>query len=313
MIIVTGGAGFIGSNLVKGLNDIGRSDVVIVDDMTDATKLVNLRDLSFADYFDIAEFRRLVESDRLGFDITAISHQGACSDTMEHNGRYMLDNNFTYSKLLLHYALDRGLPFVYASSAATYGNSTAFTEEPANEKPLNIYGYSKLLLDQYVRRLLPQTKSTLVGLRYFNIYGPREDHKGRMKSIVRQLIQQVTETGVAKLFAGSDGYGDGEQRRDFVFVGDVVKVNLWLLAGGVHRDVVNVGTGVSRTFNDVANAVIGAIRKGRIEYVPFNEALRGKYQAFTEADVTRLRQLGYAQPFADLADGVAQTVRWYSR
>ncbi len=311
MIVVTGGAGFIGSNIVAGLNEIGRSDVVIVDDMTDAAKLANLRDLDFADYFDLNEFRRLVEADRVGFDVTAFSHQGACSDTMVHDGRYMLDNNFTYSKLLLHYALKRNAPFVYASSAATYGNASAFSETRDNERPLNIYGYSKLLFDRYVRRRLDEVKTTVVGLRYFNVYGPREDHKGRMKSIVRQLMIQIAETGAAKLFEGTDGYAHGEQRRDFVFVGDVVKVNLWLLTSSPRRGVVNVGTGASRTFNDVANAVIGAMGEGRIEYVPFNEALRGKYQAFTEADLTQLRALGYDEPFADLHEGVAKTVGWY--
>jgi ADP-L-glycero-D-manno-heptose 6-epimerase len=314
LIIVTGAAGFIGANVVKALNDAGRVDVIAVDDLTHAAKMVNLRDLQIADYLDITELKSLVENNRFAnTKITAICHQGACSDTTEQNGRYMLENNFAYSRLLLHFAFSKKIPFVYASSAATYGASTTFTETPANEKPLNVYGYSKLLFDQYVRQRVDQIHSTVVGLRYFNVYGPREQHKGRMSSTIYHFHKQIEVTGTAKLFEGADGYGPGEQRRDFVFVGDVVKANLFFLLSEMFRQgVANVGTGKSRTFNDVANVVIAQHEgKGRIEYVPFPADLAGKYQSYTQADLTELRKLGYTEPFTELEDGVAQAIEWY--
>jgi ADP-L-glycero-D-manno-heptose 6-epimerase len=225
----------------------------------------------------------------------------------------MLENNFAYSRLLLHFAFSKKIPFVYASSAATYGASSTFTETPANEKPLNVYGYSKLLFDQYVRQRVDQIHSTVVGLRYFNVYGPREQHKGRMSSTIYHFHKQIEATGTAKLFEGADGYGPGEQRRDFVFVGDVVKANLFFLLSEMFRQgVANVGTGKSRTFNDVANVVIAQHEgKGRIEYVPFPADLAGKYQSYTQADLTELRKLGYTEPFTELEDGVAQAIEWY--
>ncbi len=313
MYIVTGGAGFIGSQLVSALNDKGVTDIVVVDSIgNDDERYRNLCDLRIADYYDRDEFRRVMSSaDPMG-KVTAILHQGACTDTMETDGRFMMDNNFTFSKAVLRYAVDHKIPLVYASSAATYGGGNTFRESHRFERPLNVYGYSKLVFDQYVRRVLPDAESTIVGLRYFNVYGPRETHKGRMASMVYQLYRQLHDCGVARLFEGSDGYGDGEQRRDFVFAGDVVKANLFFCDGPVRKGIVNCGTGRSRSFRDIAQTIISILGKGEIQYVPMPDSIRGKYQSFTEADLSNLRLLGYAEPFASLEDGVRECVRYWS-
>lgn len=305
MIIVTGGAGFIGSNIVKGLNQRGIKDIIVVDELTDGTKFAHLTDVEIADYLDKDHFLRLVEKrDSFGQDIQAIFHQGACSTTTEWNGKYMMENNYEYSKSLLHYCLDRGVNLMYASSAATYGDGLVFKEERQYEKPLNVYGYSKFLFDQYVRRILPQAKSQIAGFRYFNVYGPHEDHKGSMASVAYHLNQQLPKNGMVKLFEGCDGYGNGEQRRDFVYVDDVVSVNLWFMDNPKVSGIFNVGTGKSQSFNDVAKAVIAWHQKGHIEYIPFPEHLKGRYQSFTEADITRLREAGYTKPFKTVEEGV---------
>ncbi|MGE3318948.1 MAG: ADP-glyceromanno-heptose 6-epimerase [Candidatus Berkiella sp.] len=305
MIIVTGGAGFIGSNIVKGLNQRGIKDIIVVDELTDGTKFAHLTDVEIADYLDKDHFLRLVEKrDSFGQDIQAIFHQGACSTTTEWNGKYMMENNYEYSKSLLHYCLDRGVNLMYASSAATYGDGLVFKEERQYEKPLNVYGYSKFLFDQYVRRILPQAKSQIAGFRYFNVYGPHEDHKGSMASVAYHLNQQLPKNGMVKLFEGCDGYGNGEQRRDFVYVDDVVDVNLWFMDNPKISGIFNVGTGKSQSFNDVAKAVVAWHQKGHIEYIPFPEHLKGRYQSFTEADITRLREAGYTQAFKTVEEGV---------
>lgn len=311
MIIVTGGAGFIGSNVVHTLNSRGRDDILVVDDLTDGTKFANIADARLCDYLDRGEFLDRVRSgDSFGERIEAIIHQGACSTTTEWDGRYMMDNNYSYSKHLLHYCLERGIPFLYASSAATYGGGQVFREEPRFEKPLNVYGYSKALFDQYVRRILPQAASQVAGFRYFNVYGPREQHKGSMASVAFHLRNQLLENGVVKLFEGCDGYGDGEQRRDFVYVGDVVDVNLWFLDHPEVSGIFNVGTGRSQTFNDVARAVLTAHEDGELRYIPFPEHLKGRYQSFTEADLTRLREAGFDGAFLSVEEGVARYMDW---
>ncbi|OEU48475.1 MAG: ADP-glyceromanno-heptose 6-epimerase [Desulfuromonadales bacterium C00003096] len=305
MIIVTGGAGFIGSNIVQALNARGRTDILVVDDLTDGTKFANIADAQLADYMDKTEFLQKLEAgDDFGGAIEAVLHQGACSTTTEWDGRYMMENNYRYSKVLLHWCLERSIPFIYASSAATYGGGTVFNEDPQYERPLNVYGYSKVLFDQYVRRIMPTAKSQIAGFRYFNVYGPREQHKGSMASVAFHLNNQLLAEGKVKLFAGCDGYGDGEQRRDFVYVGDVVDVNLWFLDNSKVSGIFNVGTGRSQSFNDVAKGVLKAHDRGELIYVPFPDKLKGRYQSFTEADLSRLRAAGYEGAFLTVEQGV---------
>lgn len=305
MIIVTGGAGFIGSNIVKGLNARGINNIVVVDDLTDGTKFSNLAELQILDYMDKDLFlEKIKNKEDFGEEIKAIFHEGACSTTTEWNGRFMMENNYEYSKILLHYCLDREISFLYASSAATYGAGKIFKETLDFENPLNVYGYSKFLFDQYVRRYLAKSKSQIVGFRYFNVYGPNEQHKGSMASVAFHHHHQLLKEGVVKLFEGCDGYGNGQQRRDFVYVGDVVAVNLWFMDHPEKSGIFNLGTGMSQTFNDVANAVIAWHGKGKIEYIPFPEHLKGRYQSFTQADISKLREAGYDQPFKTVEEGV---------
>jgi ADP-L-glycero-D-manno-heptose 6-epimerase len=308
MQIVTGAAGFVGSNLVRALNERGVREILAVDDLTHGDKFRNLRGCEIADYMDRAAFRDFVRRGAPGLKPAAILHQGACADTTESDGRYMIDNNFTYSKELLHWSLDRRIPFVYASSASVYGLSRRCVETPDHEGPLNVYAYSKLLFDNYVRRLLTQVASTVVGLRYFNVYGPREGHKGRMASMVWQLHQQLTSSGVARLFEGTDGFAAGEQRRDFVYVGDAVQINLFFALGPPCQGIFNVGTGASRSFNDIARILIGLLGRGEIQYIPFPESLKGKYQSYTESDIARLRAAGYDRGLTTLEDGIGRLI-----
>ena len=311
MIVVTGGAGFIGSNLVRELNTRGHDDVVVVDDLSDGRKFSNLVDCKIADYFDKGEFLDRLRAGELG-KIQAVFHQGACAVTTEWNGRYMMETNYRYSVELFEHCFENRVPFIYASSAAVYGASTTFKEDDAAaERPLNVYGYSKLLFDTYVRRRIgkrhgrrSKRRPPVVGLRYFNVYGPGEAHKGAMASVAFHLHGQVASSGEARLFEGSDGYAAGEQRRDFVHVGDVVDVNLWFYERDKISGVFNVGTGASATFNDVANAIIAWHGKGAIRYIPFPEELKARYQSFTEADITALRAAGYSQPFRGVRAGI---------
>jgi ADP-L-glycero-D-manno-heptose 6-epimerase len=312
MIVVTGGAGFIGSNLVRELGRRGYDRVVVVDDLTDGRKFVNLVGANVADYFDKDEFLARLEDGDLG-RLDAIFHQGACAVTTEWNGRLMMATNYRYSVRLLEHCLAEGVPLVYASSAAVYGASTVFRENDRSaERPLNVYGYSKLLFDDHVRRRLVERHrrrarrrgAPVVGLRYFNVYGPGEAHKDAMASVAFHLHGQVAATGSAKLFEGSGGYGPGEQRRDFVHVGDVVDVNLWFLEHRRVSGVFNVGTGSSATFNEVARAVIAWHDRGAIRYIPFPDDLRSRYQSFTEADLTALRAAGYQRSFRDVRTGI---------
>jgi len=306
VFIVTGGAGFIGSQLVQELNRRGHTDILVVDNLERSEKFRNLSDLVIQDYLDKRVFRARLEA---GFDlkVEAIFHNGACSDTMGGDGRYMLENNFGDSKAVLQYALARGIPMVYASSAAVYGQGP-FQPVPSSERPLNVYGYSKLLFDQHVRHLMADVRSPLVGLRYFNVYGPREGHKGRMMSVLHQLLRQLRETGACSLFTGTDGYGDGEQKRDFVFVGDIVDLNLDFALGPMRKGIFNAGTGQARSFNAIARTLIGLLGQGRIDYIPFPDSLRSKYQSFTEADLGTLRAAGYAREFTTLEEGIRRTL-----
>ncbi len=311
MIVVTGGAGFIGSNLVKALNAIGRDDVIVVDDLTDGTKFRNIADCEIADYIDKDDFLgAVIAGGGLPERIDAILHQGACSDTTEWDGRYMMGINYEYSKALLHYCLDRKIPYLYASSASVYGAGPVFSESRAHERPLNMYGYSKFQFDQYVRRLLPKARTQIAGFRYFNVYGPREQHKGKMASVAFHLNNQLRETGKVRLFSGCDGYADGEQRRDFIHVDDVVAVNLWFLRHPDKSGIFNLGTGRSQSFNDVARAVLAWHGQGELEYIPFPDHLKGRYQSYTEADMSALRAAGYDAPFMTVEQGVAAYLQW---
>lgn len=305
MYIVTGGAGFIGSNVVQALTERGCDDVVVVDDLTDGHKFVNISDLNIADYLDKDDFiDRLSADKKFAKEITAILHLGACSETTEWDGRFMMQNNYSYSQKLLHSCLENKKQFIYASSAAVYGGAKEFVEDPLFENPLNVYGYSKIQFDRYVRRVAENAGSQVVGLRYFNVYGPREQHKGSMASVAFHFNNQIREDGVANLFSGTDGYKDGEQVRDFVYIDDISKVNLWFLDNPAVSGIFNAGTGRAQSFNDVANAVIQWHGKGKIRYVPFPDHLRGAYQSFTQADLTQLRQSGCDVEFRPVEEGV---------
>ena len=310
IIIVTGGAGFIGSNIVKGLNARGINDIIVVDDLQDGTKFKNIVDCEILDYADYRDFIVDVNNGKMRKDIKAIFHEGACSSTTEWDGRYMMDNNYQYTKSLFHYCLDNQVQYLYASSAAVYGGGTVFKEQRDHEEPLNVYGFSKFQFDQYVRRYLGKTKSQVVGFRYFNVYGPREQHKGTMASVAFHHNGQLLKEGTVRLFEGCDGYGNGEQRRDFVYVGDTVAVNLWFLDNPQHSGIFNLGTGRSQSFNDVANAVINYHGRGKIEYIPFPDHLKGRYQSFTQADISALRAVGYNQPFKSVEQGVQEYMAW---
>ena len=319
--IVTGAAGFIGANLVKALNDRGVTDIIAVDNLTRADKFPNLVDCEIADYFDKGEFLARLAGGAWNGAVEAVLHQGACSDTMESDGRYMIDNNYRYSCTLLDHCQAQGIPLLYASSAAVYGGGRVFREERAFERPLNVYGYSKFLFDQQVRRVLPRSRAQVAGFRYFNVYGPRETHKGRMASVALHNFHEFRANGFVRLFGAHDGYGAGEQSRDFVSVEDVVKVNLFFLDNPGKSGIFNLGTGRSQPFNDVACAAVNACRRAAgeprltltelrakrlIEYIEFPEALKGKYQSFTQADIGRLRAAGYEAPFLSVEEGVAR-------
>ena len=323
-IVVTGAAGMIGSNLVHRLNALGCDDLIAVDDLTDGTKYRNLLGARLADYFDRGEFYPRFARGEFG-RIDAVFHQGACSDTLEHNGRYMLETNYRCSKDLLEACQAQGTRLLYASSAATYGDSGVYRESPECERPLNVYGYSKLLFDNVVRRMLPTARHQVVGFRYFNVYGPREQHKGRMASVACHHFAELRERGTVRLFGEYGGYGPGEHRRDFVYVEDVVAVNLWFLNHPERSGIFNVGSGRAQLFNDVAHATLNAMRaargeppltlpeqieRGLIEYIPFPEALVGKYQCHTEADLTALRATGCDVVFADVETGVRRYGEW---
>jgi ADP-L-glycero-D-manno-heptose 6-epimerase len=305
VFVVTGGAGFIGSNLVRALAERGHDNIVVVDDLEDGHKFVNISDLPVADYLDKDDFlKRLTEDRRFGKGLAAIFHQGACSETTEWNGRYMMKNNYAYSQCLLHHCLEHSVPYLYASSAAVYGGSQQFIEEPRFESPLNVYGYSKLQFDRYVRRVAANPASQVVGLRYFNVYGPREQHKGSMASVAFHFNNQVLADGEARLFEGSGGYANGEQLRDFVYIDDVCDVNLWFLDNPAVSGIFNAGTGHAQSFNDVAEAVIAWHGKGEVRYIPFPDHLKGAYQSYTQADLTQLRACGCDVKFRPVEQGV---------
>jgi len=325
MYVVTGGAGFIGSNLVEGLNRSGENDILVVDEFSDVSQVRNLAGCRIADYQDKEDFLMSIERSGLPSSTSAVFHMGACSNTMAEDGRYVMKTNFDYSKRLLHACVDSNVPLIYASSAAVYGRGTSFAESEHYEYPLNAYAFSKQLFDSYVRKEADRISSQVVALRYFNVYGPRETHKASMASIVYQMFKQYSKHGRLRLFRGTGGYGDGEQRRDFISVDDIVSVNLFFLENPELSGIFNVGTGRSRSFNDVGLAVINTIRAtlrespitlkdsvadGLIEYFDIPDTLKSRYQSFTEADITRLCNAGFSSGFHSLEEGVSAYHSW---
>jgi ADP-L-glycero-D-manno-heptose 6-epimerase len=322
-VIVTGAAGFIGSNILKALNGRGVTDIVAVDNLARAEKMPNLADCEIADYLDKQDFIERIRADEFDVEFSAVVHQGACSDTMETDGRYMMENNYRYSLDLLDWCQRLGIPFIYASSASVYGAGRIFREAREHEGPLNVYGYSKFLFDQVVRRRLAGRTAQVAGFRYFNVYGPRETHKGRMASVAFHFFNQYLKDGRVRLFEASAGYGPGEQIRDFVSVEDAVRVNLFFLDHPEISGIFNVGTGSAQSFNDVACATVNAVRRSRgeaplalgqlreagiIEYIAFPPQLVGKYQSYTQADISSLRAAGYGTPFLSVEEGVGRYV-----
>ncbi|WP_017523192.1 ADP-glyceromanno-heptose 6-epimerase [Pusillimonas noertemannii] len=323
MIVVTGAAGFIGSNLVRGLNRRGHTDILVVDDLTEGDKFVNLVDCQISDYMDKDDFRQRLAQGRLP-GIQAILHQGACSDTTERNGKYMLDNNYRVTLEIFQYAQKHKIPLLYASSAAVYGAGPAYIEDLLYEAPLNVYGYSKFLFDQVLRRHLGNLAAPVVGLRYFNVYGPSEQHKGRMASVAFHNMNQFRAEGHVRLFGGWDGYPNGGQMRDFIHVDDVVDVNLHFLDHPEVSGIFNCGTGRAQPFNDVASTVVNTLREADgqaalpldqlvaqklIRYIDFPDDLKGRYQSHTQADLSRLREAGFTQEMRDVQTGVAEYAR----
>jgi ADP-L-glycero-D-manno-heptose 6-epimerase len=327
MILVTGGAGFVGSNIIHALNRRDGSRILAVDNLTQAEKFTNIVDAEIDDYLDKHDFLDRLRRGEFSAKFSAVFHQGACADTMEHNGHYMMQNNFRYSVALFEYCQKERIPLIYASSAAVYGASTVFSEQRSNERPLNIYGYSKFLFDQYVRRFLAtagvRSCAPVAGLRYFNVYGPREGHKGAMASVALHQYRQFVADGKVRLFGAWDGYEDGGQLRDFVYIDDVVDVNMFFLNNPDQCGIFNVGTGRAQPFNDIAVSVVNSldpavaarslgeiVEQGLLEYIPFPDKLKGKYQSFTQADISLLRKAGYQHDFLDVRAGVTRYMAW---
>ncbi|MBN2166631.1 MAG: ADP-glyceromanno-heptose 6-epimerase [Marinilabiliaceae bacterium] len=298
MIIVTGGAGFIGSNLVKGLNDAGINDIIIVDNLAHTQKYLNLNRLKFSDYIDKFDFLNRLPNLK---NVEMILHQGACSATTELDANYLIKNNYEYSKTLFHYCQDEEIPFVYASSASVYGNGdNGFSEKPECEYPLNGYAFSKFIFDNYIRKNVDFKKphSQVVGLRYFNVYGYQENHKGSMASVPFHFFNQANENGEIKVFEGSENF-----LRDFIFVDDVVKVVMFFIESR-KSGIFNCGTGVERSFMDMAKIFSMQYGNCNIKIIPFPDHLKGKYQAYTKADLSNLRGVGYSEEFTSLENGM---------
>jgi len=311
-IIVTGGAGFIGSNLVAALNQRGRTDILIVDELGTDDKWRNLVGLHFSDFIHKDRFRSLLSADKLPSP-EVVFHLGACSVTTETDADYLADNNFAFSKEICSWALRKGARFIYASSAATYGDgSLGYSDDPAllpRLRPLNMYALSKHMFDLWA--LEHGLLQLIAGLKYFNVYGPGEAHKGEMRSVVHKAFEQIMTTGKVRLFKSyRPEYAHGEQKRDFVYVRDAVRVTLFFMDHPEISGLFNCGTGIARTWNDLARAVFAALdRPPRIEYIDMPPGLSARYQYHTVADITRLRRAGYRDDFTSLEDGIADYVR----
>jgi len=308
MYVLTGGAGFIGSNILKALNERGITDIIVVDDLTKNEKFRNIVGRHFSDYIDKTDFMNCIIEDKIK-NITALIHHGACSNTTESNGKYMMDNNYVYSRILAEYSIDHGIPFIYASSASVYGTgANGFNESFECEAPINIYAYSKYLFDQWVRRYLHEISSTFVGLRYFNVYGPNEYHKGKMSSMILQAYEQIKSTRKMKLFSGFGNVKDGEQKRDFIYIDDVISIIMFFIDGINKKGIFNVGTGKPRSFNELAQILIDCYGAGEVEYIPFPSELIGKYQNYTCAELGTLRSAGYDNEFTSLENGIRKYI-----
>lgn len=320
MIVVTGGSGFIGSNLVKFLNDIGEEEILIVEELdTYVKKFENLKDLKYLDCIDKQDFIQDLKRNSTKYknNISQIFHLGACSKTTEPDRDYIMSTNFIFSKDLLEYSANHKISLIYASSASVYGEGKAFIEQPKYESYLNHYAESKLMFDNYYRDNMSKINSQVVGLRYFNVFGPREHHKEGMSSVVYHFFNQRKSHSHISLFKGSHGYEDGEQRRDFIHVDDTVKVKNWFKQNPAISGIYNVGTGTSRTFNDIAVCVLDYYKNedpnAVMSYIDFPEGLEDQYQAFTEADMSLLKSKGYNESFTSLEKGVKLYLDWLSK
>jgi len=315
MIIVTGGAGFIGSALIAALNKRQITDILVVDELGTDQKWKNLRNLSFTDYVEKDDFLEMVIEDKLDSSIDAVFHLGACSDTTETNASYLIKNNYEYSKLLAQWATADNIRFIYASSAATYGDGSAgFSDDQEkieNLRPLNMYGYSKHLFDLWARRTGLLKK--IAGLKYFNVFGPNEYHKADMRSFCIKAFEQITSTGKIRLFKSyKSEYADGEQKRDFIYVKDAVDTTLFFYDNPQTSGLFNIGTGKARTWNDLVKAVFAAMGKEpNIEYIEMPQSIRNQYQYYTCADITNLRKAGYNKETTPLEDAIKDYVQNY--
>ncbi len=315
MYIITGGAGFIGSAMLWQLNQQGIDDVVLVDHLGTDDKWRNLVKLTYADYIHRERFRDLLQRDALPWKVEAIIHLGACSDTTEADGDFLMENNFQFSRDICRYALDKGARFIQASSAATYGDgSLGFSDDPdllPKLRPLNLYAYSKHLLDLWLVR--HGLDKEVASLKFFNAYGPNEYHKGEMRSVACKAYKQITKHGDLELFRStSPDISDGEQKRDFVYVKDCTALMSWLLENRHVNGIHNVGSGRARSFNDLGRAVFSAMQRScRITYVDMPRMLHGKYQNFTQADMNWLDKVGCPIKMTSLEDGVTDFVQNY--
>ena len=314
MIIVTGGAGFIGSRIISKLNNLGSSDILVVDDLSEGIKMKNLAEVEIADYIDADDFIERIRAGKGFGEIEAVFHMGACSSTTEWDGKYLMRQNYEYSKDLLYWSSSINASLIYASSASVYGDgSRGFFEDPKAEYPINMYAYSKYLFDQYVRRMLPSCESQVVGLRFFNVYGPHEAHKGSMSSVVFHANNQIKDTGKIRLFSALGSVAKGEQKRDFVYVDDCADVGIWMIENPDVSGIFNIGSGKAETFNVLAQSVIEWHGHGEIDYIDFPDQLKGAYQSFTQADLSALRSAGYTAAFRDIKEGVFEYLNWMNR